>query len=138
MGFWYCFLIFFAINFFNLGKSLLLPKIRESMTSFSRSWQDGIELYWSWILLIVLFVLCFLFTLITVSIVKLYVDSTNLLYTLIFGVSVYAILVSIYGFIYYGSEIKLWNGSIIVARFIARHISKYFYLFTIKIPKLLI
>lgn len=123
MGLWFVFLK--NLNVFS-GKSLLLPKIRESMSSFSRSWQDGIELYWSWTFLVVLFFFCFLITLFIVTIIQFF-DSLKILYPLIFGISIYVIFVSIYGFIYYGSEFKLWNGSIIVARFLAGQFAKYFF-----------
>uniref|UniRef100_A0A915ECL3 KAP NTPase domain-containing protein n=1 Tax=Ditylenchus dipsaci TaxID=166011 RepID=A0A915ECL3_9BILA len=41
------------------------------------------------------------------------------------GFSIYVLLISTYGFIYYGSEIKLWNSSISTARFIARCIARF-------------
>jgi ankyrin repeat-rich membrane spanning protein len=106
------------------GKSFLLPKIRESMKSFSRSWLDGLELYWSWSLVMIFFVICALLTLILLAIFIPIFNGIEIVWPLVIGGVSYVIIVAAYGFIYYGSEIRLWNGSITVARLIARTLAR--------------
>lgn len=106
------------------GKSLLLPKIRESMKSFSRSWLDGVELYWSWTIVVVLFVVCALLSLIVTAAVALAGEAT-LTYPVILGGSVFAVLLGVYALICYGNEIRLWNGAIATARVIARGLARF-------------
>uniref|UniRef100_A0A914DMY8 KAP NTPase domain-containing protein n=1 Tax=Acrobeloides nanus TaxID=290746 RepID=A0A914DMY8_9BILA len=110
------------------GKSLLLPKMRDSMKSFSRSWLDGVELYWSWSLIFTLLVICGIFMLILATILAAnFAKFTNeITYVpVVVGTSIYAALISLYAFIYYGSEVKLWNTSITVARLIARALTRF-------------
>lgn len=104
----------------------MLPKIRDSMKSFSRSWLDGMELYWSWTLVIILFLFCAFATLMFSAIYSLILPSPiGWVAPAVFGISLYILIMSAYGFIYYGSEIRLWNGSISTARFIARAIARF-------------
>ncbi|KAI1721351.1 KAP family p-loop domain-containing protein [Ditylenchus destructor] len=108
------------------GKSLLLPKIRDSMKSFSRSWLEGIELYWSWSVVFALLVVCSLAVLVVsaaLSAVPVF-HPLNLFYPLGIGLTIYAVLISAYGFLFYGSEVKLWGSSIATARFVARAIAR--------------
>ncbi|KAI6235467.1 hypothetical protein M3Y95_00054700 [Aphelenchoides besseyi] len=106
------------------GKSFLLPKMRESMKSFSRSWLDGLELYWSWTLILICFVLCSVLSLLIVSLFTLIQASLSIFYPLVIGAIGFILLLSTYGFIYYGSEIRLWNSSIALARLIARSLAR--------------
>lgn len=106
------------------GKSFLLPKICESMKSFSRSWLDGLELYWSWSILMICFVLCAIISLILLVVSIPLLQQFEMWLPLIIGGVMYVVIIAAYGFIYYGSEIKLWNSSIIVARFIARSLAR--------------
>lgn len=106
------------------GKSFLLPKIRESMKSFSRSWLDGLELYWSWNILLSLFLGCSFIAFGLFTIYVLILHTFNFLYPSVIGGSIFVVMVASYGFIYYGSEIRLWNGSIGLARQIARVLAR--------------
>lgn len=106
------------------GKSFLLPKICESMKSFSRSWLDGLELYWSWSLVIICFIICAIISLTLLVICVPLFDNIDAFVPLVAGAIFYILIVSIYGFIYYGSEIRLWNGSIALARYIARSLAR--------------
>uniref|UniRef100_A0A914YPX1 KAP NTPase domain-containing protein n=1 Tax=Panagrolaimus superbus TaxID=310955 RepID=A0A914YPX1_9BILA len=113
------------------GKSFLLPKIRESMKSFSRSWLDGVELYWSWTLISSIFILCTLCTLFCAAIVAVAAEGASVIYPLAVGGIIFIAIISFYIFIYYGSEIKLWNGSITTARFLARNIARLKLVFSV-------
>ncbi|CAD5215858.1 unnamed protein product [Bursaphelenchus okinawaensis] len=106
------------------GKSFLLPKIRESMKSFSRSWLDGLELYWSWTLVFTCLILCTLFSFTFLTFYVLIAQSFNFLYPSLLGGIAYLLLLASYGLIYYGSEVRLWNGSINLARHIARLLAR--------------
>lgn len=106
------------------GKSFLLPKICESMKSFSRGWLDGIELYWSWSLVLICFIVCSIISLVLLVIFVPLFEGFDVLWPLIIGIVGYLLIIAAYGFIYYGSEIRLWNGSITVARFIARSLAR--------------
>lgn len=88
------------------GKSLLLPKIRESMRSFSRSWLDGLELHWSWNLVFTCLLVCTVLSLVIISLVAV-VDTLgeNYIFVLVAGVVTYVLLVGGYGLIYYGAEV---------------------------------
>lgn len=96
------------------------------MKSFSRCWLDGIELYWSWTFVIILFLFC-LFSTLAFSTIYSIILTTQIKWILpiTFGVSLYFLLMSAYGFMYYGSEIKLWNISISTTRFIANSIARF-------------
>lgn len=102
----------------------MLPKICESMKSFSRSWLDGLELYWSWSLVFICFVVCAMVSVILTVIFLPVFSSFDMIWPLVVGGVGYLIIVSAYGFVYYGSEIRLWNGSITVARFIAKLLAR--------------
>jgi predicted membrane protein len=102
--------------------------MRDSMKSFSRSWLDGVELYWSWSLIFTLLVICGIFMLILATILaanfaKFTSEITYI--PIVVGTSIYAALISLYAFVYYGSEVKLWNTSITVARLIARALTRF-------------
>uniref|UniRef100_A0AC34Q5T4 KAP NTPase domain-containing protein n=1 Tax=Panagrolaimus sp. JU765 TaxID=591449 RepID=A0AC34Q5T4_9BILA len=105
------------------GKSLLLPKIRDSMRSFSRTWLDGIELTWSWRIFFGLVLANFLFTLVLCGIVAVF--RANIIYPGIVGFGMFLIVAGFYLFVYYGSEIKLWANTIVTARFIARNVARF-------------
>lgn len=94
------------------------------MKSFSRSWLDGVELYWSWTIVVVLFVVCGLLSLIVTAVVAL-VGQATLTYPVILGGSLFAVLLGIYALICYGNEIRLWNGAIVTARVIARGLARF-------------
>uniref|UniRef100_A0A7E4UPU9 KAP NTPase domain-containing protein n=1 Tax=Panagrellus redivivus TaxID=6233 RepID=A0A7E4UPU9_PANRE len=113
------------------GKSLLLPKIRESMRSFSRSWLDGVELYWSWSVIFALLFACTFVTLLFATIISIIVPDFTVFYAIVGGVIVFITLLGIYVFIYYGSEVKLWNGSISTARIIAQNLARLRLVFSI-------
>ncbi|KAK0398477.1 hypothetical protein QR680_002608 [Steinernema hermaphroditum] len=108
------------------GKSLLLSKMKDAMKSFSRSWLDGVELRWSWSLIFFMLVSCSLFTLICITILSAFNNSgSEILPAAIgLGAAIFLILAGAYGFIYYGSEIKMWSSSIRAARHMARAIAR--------------
>lgn len=110
------------------GKSLLLPKMRDSMKSFSRSWLDGVELYWSWSLIFTLLVACGVFMLIFATILSATLSKFSndvAILPVAIGTSIYIALITMYGFIYYGSEVKLWTSTIAIARTIARGLVRF-------------
>ncbi|CAD5221823.1 unnamed protein product [Bursaphelenchus xylophilus] len=107
------------------GKSFLLPKIRESMRSFSRSWLDGLELYWSWTLVFTCFFICAFFSFTLFTLYVLIVHTFDFLYPVLVGGVVYVVVLASYGLIYYGSEVRLWNGSINLARQIAKVLARF-------------
>lgn len=80
------------------------------MKSFSRSWLDGLELYWSWTMVLVCFVICAIMSLVLLVIFMPLFETFNLLLPLAIGGISYVLIIAAYGFVYYGSEIKLWNG----------------------------
>ena len=86
-----------------------MPKIRDSMKAFSRTWLEGIELYWSWTVIFVLFAIGIFIALFTSAIFMLATSSPHLILSFLIGAVICASLTSLYGFIYYGSEVRLWN-----------------------------
>ncbi|KAI6240960.1 hypothetical protein M3Y99_00405800 [Aphelenchoides fujianensis] len=88
------------------GKSFLLPKMRESMKSFSRSWLDGLELYWSWTLIFTCFIICAIISLLVVALFTISQAALSVYYPLIFGAVACILLIAVYSFIYYGSEVR--------------------------------
>ncbi|KAE9549096.1 hypothetical protein FO519_007696 [Halicephalobus sp. NKZ332] len=106
------------------GKSLLLPKIRESMRSFSRSWLDGTELYWSWRFFGGTFLICFLMSLFFSGIVAAFSSTYNIIYPCGVGLVTFILIVVVYLFIYYGSEVKLWANTIATGRVVARNFAR--------------
>uniref|UniRef100_A0A183C2G0 ANK_REP_REGION domain-containing protein n=1 Tax=Globodera pallida TaxID=36090 RepID=A0A183C2G0_GLOPA len=107
------------------GKSLLLPRIRDSMSSFSRTWLDGVELYWSWTLVLFVLLSSAFLSLLICALASLLVRRPHFLISSGVGIGVFTLFVAVYGFIYYGSEVKLWNGSIASARLIGRTIARF-------------
>ena len=86
------------------GKSLLLPRIRNSMAAFSRTWLDGIELYWSWSLVLIVFMACTLVVLLTEALFAIF-KMDGLFISIGVGLCLFLLISSSYGFIYYGSEV---------------------------------
>ena len=106
------------------GKSLLLPKIRDSMKSFSRSWLDGTELDWSWSFVTGTFLICFLGSLFFSGIVASFAPIFNIIYPCLVGLVTFIVIIVVYLFIYYGSEVKLWASTIATGRLIARNFAR--------------
>lgn len=108
------------------GKSLLLPRIRDSMAAFSRTWLDGIELYWSWSLVLIMLLISTLITLLSAATFSFmeFQESSQLSVSIGLGVSIFSIFMATYSIVYYGSEVLLWNGSITTARLLARTIAR--------------
>jgi hypothetical protein len=90
------------------GKSLLLPRIRDSMTAFSRSWLDGIELYWSWTLVLITFLISLLVSLLAAAIFSIFQEDSQLaIISIGIGLGIFLLLLCTYGLIYYGSEVSV-------------------------------
>ncbi|KAL3090157.1 hypothetical protein niasHS_006609 [Heterodera schachtii] len=107
------------------GKSLLLPRIRDSMSAFSRTWLDGVELYWSWSLVLSVLLSSVSLSLFISALSALILQNSHFLISLGVGVGIFLLFLLLYGFIYYGSEVKFWNGSIATARLIGRSIARF-------------
>lgn len=95
----------FSSNFLFLsGKSLLLPRIRDSMAAFSRTWLEGIELYWSWNLVMLAFLASSLVVLLTESLFAIF-KMNGIFISIGIGLALFLLISSAYGIIYYGSEV---------------------------------
>uniref|UniRef100_A0A1I8BLY7 ANK_REP_REGION domain-containing protein n=1 Tax=Meloidogyne hapla TaxID=6305 RepID=A0A1I8BLY7_MELHA len=107
------------------GKSILLSRIRNSMKSFSRTWLDGIELYWSWSLILITLLISALVTLLSAALFSIVQEGNELFFSLGVGLGMFLLFLCAYSFIYYGSEVRLWNGSISAARLLARTFARF-------------
>uniref|UniRef100_A0AC35TW30 ANK_REP_REGION domain-containing protein n=1 Tax=Rhabditophanes sp. KR3021 TaxID=114890 RepID=A0AC35TW30_9BILA len=105
-----------TIGFFSRwgnGKSFLLPKMRDSMVSFSRTWLDGANIQWSWAIVTFLFVLSLYITLIGVTIAAISESIRVIFITGISGSSLFIILTIFYFVLYHGNERKTWQKAVI-------------------------
>ncbi|VDM39612.1 unnamed protein product [Toxocara canis] len=107
------------------GKSLLLAKMKDSMSAFSRSWLDGVQLSWSWSLVFSLAILISLLTLIASAAVAITANVTLVIVVAVIGAIIFLVVLAVYGIIYYGSEVKSWPGSLAVAREIAKGLAHF-------------
>uniref|UniRef100_A0A915BBV4 NADH dehydrogenase subunit 1 n=2 Tax=Parascaris univalens TaxID=6257 RepID=A0A915BBV4_PARUN len=107
------------------GKSLLLAKMKDSMSTFSRNWLDGVRLTWSWSVIFSLAILTSLITLIATAAVSTTAQITIVITIPILGAIVFLIAVIFYGIIYCGSEMKSWRGSSSVAKALAKALAHF-------------
>lgn len=79
------------------GKSLLLAKMKDSMSAFSRSWLDGVQLTWSWSVVFSLAILTSLVTLIATAAVSTTAHITIVIAIPILGAIVFLVAIIVYG-----------------------------------------
>jgi hypothetical protein len=78
------------------------------MAAFSRTWLDGIELYWSWSLVLIMLLISTLITLLSAATFSFmeFQESSQLSVSIGLGVSIFSIFMATYSIVYYGSEVR--------------------------------
>ncbi|VDN25691.1 unnamed protein product, partial [Gongylonema pulchrum] len=106
------------------GKSDLLKKMKESMHSFSRSWLDGVQLSWSWSLVLSIGIFVAFLTFFFVTAISAFQNYYYIISVSAVGFFLFVLLVFSYGLIYYGSEVKSWDSCTVAARSIAKGLAR--------------